>query len=153
MSEDSLCQVYAVKLFLYKKCVLAYSRASRGRLRQSASSRECASLARQCLLCNRKFRGISCYIKIVPAYRLFCPYHRNCFYFLHDLIAVKFSYFLTNRDLPVISFGCSIPISSIRVGAISARQPPSLRPYPSPAFTRINGTGFVVWAVHGSPVL
>ena len=50
------------------------------------------------------------------------------FLFLHDLIAVKFSYFLIKSDLPVISFGCSIPISSIRVGAISARQPPSLRP-------------------------
>ena len=25
--------------------------------------------------------GIFCYIKTVPAYRLFCPYRRNCFYF------------------------------------------------------------------------
>ncbi len=32
-----------------KECALAHSRASRGRLRQSTSSRECASLARQCL--------------------------------------------------------------------------------------------------------
>jgi hypothetical protein len=32
-------------------------------------------------LCNRKFPGISCYIKIVPTYRLFCPYCRDCFYF------------------------------------------------------------------------
>lgn len=35
-------------------------------------------------------------------------------------------YFLISRDFPVISFGCSMPISSIRVGAMSARQPPSL---------------------------
>ncbi len=35
-------------------------------------------------------------------------------------------YFLISRDFPVISFGCSIPISSIRVGAMSARHPPSL---------------------------
>ena len=33
---------------------------------------------------------------------------------------------LMSRDVPVISFGCSIPISSIRVGAMSAKQPPSL---------------------------
>ena len=32
-----------------KECALAHSRAERGRLRQSTSSRECASLARQCL--------------------------------------------------------------------------------------------------------
>ena len=61
-------------------------------------------------------------------------------------------YRFTSRDFPVISFGCSIPMSSMSVGAISARQPPSLRPYSAPAFTRINGTGFVVWAVNGSPV-
>ena len=35
-------------------------------------------------------------------------------------------YFLISRDFPVISFGCSMPISSIRVGAMSARHPPSL---------------------------
>lgn len=29
-------------------------------------------------------------------------------FFLHDLIASKFSYSLTNRDLPVIFFGCSL---------------------------------------------
>ena len=34
--------------------------------------------------------------------------------------------FFTRRDFPVISSGCSIPISSIRVGTISARRPPSL---------------------------
>lgn len=36
-------------------------------------------------------------------------------------------YFLINRDFPVISAGFSIPISSIRVGTISARHPPSLK--------------------------
>ena len=30
--------------------------------------------------------GISCYIKTVPAYRLFCPYRRNCFYFYMILL-------------------------------------------------------------------
>ena len=39
---------------------LAHSRASRGRLRRSTSSRECTALARQYLLCNREFPGISC---------------------------------------------------------------------------------------------
>ena len=34
-------------------------------------------------------------------------------------------YFMIS-DFPVISLGCSIPIISISVGAISARQPPSL---------------------------
>ena len=34
---------------------------------------------------------------------------------------------IINKDFPVISFGCSIPINSIRVGAISARHPPSLK--------------------------
>lgn len=63
-----------------------------------------------------------------------------------------YNHAFTNRDLPVISLGCSNPISSIRVGAISARQPPSLSLYPGSAFTRIKGTGFVVWAVNGSPV-
>ena len=43
----------------------------------------------------------------------------SCFYFNY--------YFLIRRDFPVISAGCSIPISSIRVGAMSARQPPSLK--------------------------
>ena len=62
------------------------------------------------------------------------------------------SYFLINKDFPVISFGCSIPISSINVGAISARHPPSLKPYAGSAFTRMNGTGLVVCAVNGSPV-
>ena len=35
-------------------------------------------------------------------------------------------FYFTSSDFPVISFGCSRPISSMRVGAISARQPPSL---------------------------
>ena len=52
------------KISHYKKeCALAHSRASRGRLRQSTSSRECASLAHECLLCNREFLGISYYTK------------------------------------------------------------------------------------------
>ncbi len=35
-------------------------------------------------------------------------------------------YFLINSDSPVISGGFSIPIISISVGTMSARQPPSL---------------------------
>ena len=35
---------------------------------------------------------------------------------------------------------------------ISAKHPPSLNFNPSSAFTRINGTGFVVCAVNGAPV-
>ena len=31
--------------------------------------------------CKISFILISCYIKTVPAYRHFCPYRRNCFYF------------------------------------------------------------------------
>ena len=61
------------------------------------------------------------------------------------------SYF-TNKDVPDISFGCSIPINSINVGAISAKHPPSLSVYAGSAFTKINGTGFVVCAVNGAPV-
>ena len=61
-------------------------------------------------------------------------------------------YFSTRRDSPVISFGCSMPISWIRVGMMSARHPFSRSVYFGSAFTRINGTGFVVCAVHGSPV-
>ena len=38
-------------------------------------------------------------------------------------------------------------------GAISAKQPPSLNFVPGSALTRIKGTGLVVWAVQGSPVL
>ena len=60
--------------------------------------------------------------------------------------------YFTSRDFPVISLGCSIPISSMRVGAISARQPPSLSFQDGSAFTRIKGTWLVVWAVQGSPV-
>ena len=33
--------------------------------------------------------------------------------------------FFTRRDLPVISLGCSLPITSIRVGTMSARTPSS----------------------------
>ena len=58
--------------------------------------------------------------------------------------SVNYFYFSIRRDSPVISAGFSIPISSIRVGIISARQPPSFRVYFGSAFTRINGTGFVV---------
>lgn len=50
----------------------------------------------------------------------------------------------TSKLFPVISLGCSIPISSIKVGMISARQPPSLSLYAGSAFTRMKGTGLVV---------
>ena len=36
------------------------------------------------------------------------------------------SYLFTSSEVPVISFGCSIPISSSSVGTISASLPPSL---------------------------
>ncbi len=39
---------------------------------------------------------------------------------------VLLTHFLISNDSPVISAGFSIPISSISVGAMSARQPPSL---------------------------
>ena len=42
------------------KRALAHSRASCGRLRRSTSSHKCTALARQYLLCNREFPGISC---------------------------------------------------------------------------------------------
>lgn len=38
-------------------------------------------------------------------------------------------YFLINNDLPVISSGWLIPIISIKVGTMSARQPPSFNVY------------------------
>ena len=63
-----------------------------------------------------------------------------------------FFYYFTNNDAPDISFGCSIPINSINVGAISAKHPPSRSLYEGSAFTKINGTGFVVCAVNGAPV-
>lgn len=59
-------------------------------------------------------------------------------------------YFLTSSDFPVISAGCSIPINSIIVGMISARQPSSRSPYAGSALIRINGTGLVVCAVNGA---
>ena len=54
----------------------------------------------------------------------------NQFYLFQDnnvcpLQQIQLNYF-TNSDFPVISLGCSIPISSISVGAMSARHPPSL---------------------------
>lgn len=36
--------------------------------------------------CKISFTLISCYIKTVPAYRHFCPYRRNCFYFYMILL-------------------------------------------------------------------
>lgn len=36
--------------------------------------------------CKISFILISCYIKTVPAYRHFCPYRRNCFYFYMILL-------------------------------------------------------------------
>ena len=39
-----------------KECALAHSRAERGRLRQTSSSRECASLAGRAFLCTREFQ-------------------------------------------------------------------------------------------------
>ena len=60
------------------------------------------------------------------------------------MIPGKYIYYFTNNDFPVISAGCCIPISSISVGAMSARHPPSRSLYAGSAFTRMNGTGFVV---------
>ena len=37
----------------------------------------------------------------------------------------RFIYFFRSRDFPVISTGCSLPMTWIRVGTISARTPPS----------------------------
>ena len=65
---------------------------------------------------------------------------------------ILLSYFLINKDFPVISAGCSIPINSIIVGMISARHPSSFNPYAGSALIKINGTGLVVCAVNGSPV-
>ena len=53
---------------------------------------------------------------------LFLPFYKKSFYAFYFLSK---SYF-TNKDFPVISSGCSIPINSINVGAISAKHPFSL---------------------------
>ena len=45
---------------------------------------------------------------------------------LYYIIVLRRNYFLINKDLPVISAGCSLPITSIKVGIMSARHPPSL---------------------------
>ena len=66
-------------------------------------------------------------------------------YCLHSPVNLFHS--ATSSDFPVISAGCSIPISSIRVGMISASTPFSLSLYFGSAFTRMKGTGLVVWAV------
>ena len=64
---------------------------------------------------------------------------------LFTYIQIGFSlYFSIRRLSPVMSAGCSIPISWISVGMMSARHPFSLKVYFGSAFTRINGTGFVV---------
>ena len=53
---------------------------------------------------------------------------QDIFILLHIFSSFTHSdYFRTRRDLPVISLGCSIPIISIMVGTMSARQPPSRR--------------------------
>ena len=49
-------------------------------------------------------------------------------FFLVFPITVLLFYFFINKELPVISSGCSIPINSIKVGTISARHPPSFNP-------------------------
>ena len=49
-----------------------------------------------------------------------------CGIFLSGYIISLF-YFLISKDFPVISAGCSIPISSIIVGMISARHPSSFK--------------------------
>ena len=58
----------------------------------------------------------------------------------------KIRLYFSKRLFPVISLGCGIPISSKRVGATSARHPPSLNLCFS-SLTKIKGTGFVVCAV------
>ena len=45
------------------------------------------------------------------------------------LYTTNSSIVLINNDLPVISFGCSIPIVSINVGTMSAKHPPSASIY------------------------
>lgn len=49
------------------------------------------------------------------------------FFSLYSIMTCLLSrfYFLTRSEVPVISFGCSIPISSRSVGTISASFPPS----------------------------
>ena len=51
-----------------------------------------------------------------------CPFQDN------DICPpqIQPAYFLIRSDFPVISAGCSIPIISIKVGAMSAKHPPSL---------------------------
>ena len=44
----------------------------------------------------------------------------------NDAFPMELYHFLTISDFPVISAGCSMPITSISVGTMSARTPPSL---------------------------
>ena len=53
---------------------------------------------------------------------------QDIFILLHIFSSFTHSNYLrTRRDLPVIYLGCSMPIISIMVGTMSARQPPSRR--------------------------
>lgn len=75
------------------------------------------------IVVNTHYTSYQCFIRVViPS-----PIPKA----LIDVIITYFSiffnlfYFFINKDFPVISAGCSIPIISINVGAISARHPPS----------------------------
>ena len=89
---------------------------------------------------------------LVTEYNSFIVLTTGIYSPLFFLYILFIHYLFSNMLSPVISAGCSIPNISNRVGAKSANLPDLI--FKLSSFdTSINGTGFVVCAVCGSPVL
>ena len=56
VTHDCPLSIIDHRVCFFKECTLAHSRTERGRLRQTSSSRECASLAGRAFLCTREFQ-------------------------------------------------------------------------------------------------
>ncbi len=78
------------------------------------------------IICPMLFFVLKCVIPCLQSQLISCVCNSMAF-----ADAKLTLFYFTNKDSPVISAGFSIPIISIKVGAISASLPPSLSVTPS----------------------
>ena len=67
------------------------------------------------------YKITTCERTLIAALQILRKHHKIC-----NSASFKLRGYFTNKDFPVISAGCSIPINSMSVGMISAKHPFSL---------------------------
>ena len=67
------------------------------------------------------YKITTCERTLIAALQILRKHHKIC-----GTMPGKLRGYFTNKDFPVISAGCSIPINSMSVGMISAKHPFSL---------------------------